>query len=246
MKMQDELELRSRLLSGRQALLMMAQSFKTADDTETYLGIAHVANLPMLNNDLDNFWLKWEQIVAQLPPNAIQPKGLETMLYGKVRKHPELQVSIREYERASATSIIKTYEWLSTEVHRCCHTERMHKNFDERDNRMRAMGGGKTLKVAAVKEEDPGESGIRPRSDQRDFMNPLLFWQQKGKKEARATKVTQKTTRGDAKKHQRVAKVIREKENGRIRSKRSIYPPLLLVSPLDVSKTQRSLPLQTR
>ncbi len=113
---------------------MMAQSFKTADDTETYLGIEHVANLPMLSNALDNFWLKWEQIAAQLPPNAIQPKGLETMLYGKIPKHPELQVSIREYERASATSIIKTYEWRSTEVHRCCHTERMHKNFDERDN----------------------------------------------------------------------------------------------------------------
>ena len=41
-------------------------------------------------------------------------------------------------------------------------------------------------------------------------MNPLLSWQQKGKKEARARKVTQKTTRGDTKKHQRVAKVIRE------------------------------------
>ena len=68
MKMQDELKHRSRLLSGRQALLMLAQSFKTADDTETCLGIELVANLPMLNNDLDNFWLKWEQIVAQLPP----------------------------------------------------------------------------------------------------------------------------------------------------------------------------------
>ena len=77
------------------------------------------------------------------------------MLYGKVRKHPELQVAIREYERAPLTSIRKTYEWLSTEVHRCCHTERMHKNFDERDSRMREMGGGKTLKVAAVKEEEP-------------------------------------------------------------------------------------------
>ncbi len=74
MKMQDELNLRSRLLSGRQALLMLAQSFKTADDTEAYLGIEHVANLPMLNNDLDNFWLKREQIVARLPPNSIQPK----------------------------------------------------------------------------------------------------------------------------------------------------------------------------
>ena len=42
-------------------------------------------------------------------------------------------------------------------------------------------------------------------------MNSLLSWQQKRKKEARATKVTQKTTRGDTKKHQRVAKVIREK-----------------------------------
>ncbi len=61
MKMQDELDHRSRLLSGRHALLMMAQSFTTADDTETYLGIEHVANLPMLNNDLDHFWLTWNK-----------------------------------------------------------------------------------------------------------------------------------------------------------------------------------------
>ncbi len=40
-------------------------------------------------------------------------------------------------------------------------------------------------------------------------MTSILIWQQKGKNEARATKVTQQTTRGDTKKHQRVAKVIK-------------------------------------
>jgi hypothetical protein len=77
------------------------------------------------------------------------------MLYGKIRKHPELQVSIREYEKAPASSILKSYEWLSMEVHRCCNLERMHKNFEERDSRMKDMAGGKMLKVAAVKEEEP-------------------------------------------------------------------------------------------
>ena len=55
MKMQDELEHKGRLLSGRQSLLMVAQSYKTADDTETYLGIEHLASLLMVNNDLDQF-----------------------------------------------------------------------------------------------------------------------------------------------------------------------------------------------
>ena len=31
----------------------------------------------------------------------------------------------------------------------------MHKNFEERDSRMKDMAGGKMLKVAAVKEEEP-------------------------------------------------------------------------------------------
>ena len=66
MKMQEELERNTRLLGGRQALYMVAQSFVTADNTETYLGIEHLANLMMSNNDLETFWLRWEQIVSKL------------------------------------------------------------------------------------------------------------------------------------------------------------------------------------
>jgi hypothetical protein len=96
-----------------------------------------------------------EQIVAQLPPNAIQPKGLETMRYGKIRKHAPRATSIHpSIRKSSSSSIIKAYEWLFMEVHRCCQIERMHKNFDEGGNRMRDMAGGKMLKVAAVKEEE--------------------------------------------------------------------------------------------
>ncbi len=51
MKMQEELERNTRL-GGRQALYMVAQSFVTADNTETYLGIEHLANLMLTNNDL--------------------------------------------------------------------------------------------------------------------------------------------------------------------------------------------------
>ncbi len=74
MKMQDELENKGRLLGGRQALFMIAQTYVTADNTETYLGREHLANLMLLNNDLDMFWYRWESIVAQLPPDSIQSK----------------------------------------------------------------------------------------------------------------------------------------------------------------------------
>ena len=44
MKMQDLLESKQLLLTGRQSVFMVAQNFKLASDTETYLGIEHLAN----------------------------------------------------------------------------------------------------------------------------------------------------------------------------------------------------------
>ncbi len=97
---------------------MVAKSFVTADNTEAYLGIELLGNLMLPNNDLKMFWLRWEQIVSQLPPQAILPKGLETMLYDKIRKHIDLAQPIKDYERAEASSEIKSYKWLQIEVQR--------------------------------------------------------------------------------------------------------------------------------
>ena len=137
MKMQDLLESKQILLTGRQAVFMVAQNFKTANDTETYLGIEHLANLIILNNDLEQFWMRWEQMLGQLPPDSIQNRGLETMLYGKIRKHPEMATAIKEYERAAPNSALKSYDWLAVEVRRTCSLDMMHRNFQDRDDRMR-------------------------------------------------------------------------------------------------------------
>ena len=85
----------------------------------------HLANLHLnSSHDLEKFWNQWEQIVSHLPPMTILPKGLESMLYNKVHKHPELVQSIKEYERADPNSILRTYEWLSTEVRRTVNLDR--------------------------------------------------------------------------------------------------------------------------
>ena len=160
MKMQELLENKSTLLTGRQAVFMLAQNFKTPNDTETYLGIEHLANLMMVNNDLEQFWIRWEQMIGQLPPNSIQDKGLETLLYSKIRKHPELQTALKEYERALPTSILKSYEWLSTEVRRTCALDLMHRNYHDRDERLREILQEKTA--------EQGSSSCRIHSGSED------------------------------------------------------------------------------
>jgi hypothetical protein len=50
------------------------------------------------SNDLEKFWNQWEQIVSQLPPMTILPKALESMLYNKVHRHPELAQPVKEYD----------------------------------------------------------------------------------------------------------------------------------------------------
>ena len=124
---------------------MIARPYVTADNTEMYLGIEHLANLMLLNNDLDMFWYRWESIVVQLPPDSIQSKGLESMLYWKIRKHPKLAQPIKNYERAASTSEIKNYDWLSREIQRTVNLERMHKNYQDRDDRMKELAAEKNL-----------------------------------------------------------------------------------------------------
>ena len=167
MKMQEELERNNRFLGGRQALFMVAQAYVTADNTETYLGIEHLANLMMPNNDLETFWLRWEQIVSQLPPQAILPKGLETMLYNKIRKHPDIAQPIKDYERAATTSDIKNYSWLTAEVQRTVNMAKMHRNYQERDDRMKELVAGKN-KVAVGQEDNKDKKIRNEKSDERD------------------------------------------------------------------------------
>ena len=152
MKMQEELERHSRLLGGRQTLHMVTKAFVTSDNTETYLGVEHLANLHMnSNNDLEKFWNQWEQIVSQLPPMTILPKDLESMLYNKVHKHTELAQPIKEYERADPTSILRTYERLSTEVRHTVNLDQMRKNLRERDDRMKELSQGKVRRQQSKK-----------------------------------------------------------------------------------------------
>ena len=100
MKMQEELETHRRLLGGRQILHMISKAFVTSDNQEIYLGVEHLANLHLNSaNDLEKFWTQWEHIVSQLPPLTILAKGLETLLYNKVHKHPEMAQQIKDYER---------------------------------------------------------------------------------------------------------------------------------------------------
>ena len=140
------------------------------------------------------------------------------MLYGKVRKHPELQVAIREYEGALLTFNIKSYEWLSTEVHRCCHTERMHKNFDERDIRMREMSGGKTLRVAAVKEEEPRRKREKTPKRSEGHLEPLPVLAVKGDKGG-------KGFRGHPENYERNYKETPKGGKGKGEGKKGVFTP---------------------
>ena len=98
----------------------------------------------------------------QLPPLTILAKALETLLYNRVHKHPEMAQQIKDYERAGPTAPIRTYEWLSTEVHRTVNLEQMRKNFQERDDRMRELARGKAPTQAAV-----GQAEEKPKRDKK-------------------------------------------------------------------------------
>ena len=112
--------------------------------------------------------------MSQLPPLTILAKGLETMLYNKVHKHPEMAQPIKDYERAGPTAPIRTYEWLSTEVRRTVNLEQMRKNLQERDDRMRELAKGKAPTQAAVgqAEEKPKREKKREKSVKADLKDP--------------------------------------------------------------------------
>ena len=195
--MQDLLESKQILLTGRQAVFMVAQNFKTANDTETYLGIEHLANLIILNNDLEQFWMRWEQMLGQLPPDSIQNRGLETMLYGKIRKHPEMATAIKEYERAAPNSALKSYDWLAVEVRRTCSLDLMHRNFQDRDDRMRELIGGKALKAAAAQDTQQSQKKKKKEKETAQQQAALLVAPSKGEKGERSHKDGKGARKGD-------------------------------------------------
>ena len=73
--------------------------------------------------------------------------------------------------RADPNSILRTYEWLSTEVRRTVNLDQMRKNFQERDDRMKELSQGK-VKVAVGKEEDQNKRPKRDRSVKVDKKDP--------------------------------------------------------------------------
>ena len=126
----------------------------------------------MTNNDLETFWLRWEQIVSQLPPQAILLKGLETMLYNKIRKHLDFAQPIKDYERAATTSDIKNYQWLTVEVQRTVNMAKMHRNYQERDDRMKELVTGKN-KVAVGQEDHKDKKTKKEKSDKKEGTSNL-------------------------------------------------------------------------
>ena len=153
---------------------MVAQHYVTADNSETFLSIGHLSQIQMWHNNLDDFWQKWEQINSQLAPDSILPKGLETMLYNQIHKHPDMAQSIKEYERALPGSALKTYEWLKAEVIRIVNIGRMHRNHQERDDRLKEINQGpKTVKAAAFREDSKGKRVKTDASVKKDTQEAL-------------------------------------------------------------------------
>ena len=76
--------------------------------------------------------------------------------------------STKDYERAATSSDIKTYKWLSVEVQRTVNMAKMHRNYQERDDRMRELVAGKSNKVAATKEDDKDKGIRRDRSEKKN------------------------------------------------------------------------------
>ena len=104
--------------------------------------------------------------MSQLAPKSELPRGLETMLYNKVRKIPQLQQSIKDYERAPVNSDLRSYQCLSTEVQRTVNLAKMHRNYQERDERMREIAQGKTKAAPSAEEQSEKkpkkEKGAKP------------------------------------------------------------------------------------
>ena len=99
------------LVTGRQFVFMLLESFKTFDHSDLIYGFDHLGRLTVKNHDLHEFITMWNHILDNMGKHTMQDAHFRDVFYRKVKDELEI---IKLYKRMNEGDPRKTYAHLKS------------------------------------------------------------------------------------------------------------------------------------
>ena len=121
------------LITGRQLVFMLLDSYKTFDRSDLIYGFDHLGNLKVKDHNLHEFRMTWNHIIDNMGKFSMNDFHFRDVFYRKIKDEPEMEYDTRLYERMSESDPNKTYEHLKKCVQRVIQMQEQRKNLAERE-----------------------------------------------------------------------------------------------------------------
>ena len=129
----EEATRKETLVTGRQLVFMLLESFKTFDRSDLIYGFDHLGNLKVKDHNLHEFLMTWNHIIDNMGKLSMQDYHFRDVFYRKIKDEPEMEYDIKLYERMNEDDPKKTYEHLKGCVQKIIQMQEQRKNLAERE-----------------------------------------------------------------------------------------------------------------
>jgi hypothetical protein len=131
------------LVTGRQLVFMLLESYKTFDRCDLIYGFDHLGTLRVKDHNLHEFLMTWNHIIDNMGKFSLNDLHLRDVFYRKIKDEPEMEFDINNYERMSEHDHHKTYEHLKNCVEKVITVQEQKK----KSCRSRSLAGSERFEA---------------------------------------------------------------------------------------------------
>jgi hypothetical protein len=139
-----ELGKSGRVLSGRQQLHLVLNSFRAADNSELVFGFDHLASLSVVKGSAFDFKTQWGHMLETMS-TPIAPSSSQDAFYRKLIGVEDLKEDLHRYDRTPIGNASKTREWLHKAVDSAIMLRRQRKNQEVRESLIKSATSGHAM-----------------------------------------------------------------------------------------------------
>ncbi len=158
-KMEESVK-QGNLITGRQIIRLLLQSYKTFDNSEIVYGFDHLAKLEC-GKDLYAFITQWNKILENMN-GRLDDVMLKEVFYRKICDSRDLTADINVYNRLGDDHLDRSYKWLMNVVMQEITLKRERRNMADRESSIAIIlgseGNGRGRNAAATPEGGGAEA----------------------------------------------------------------------------------------
>ena len=136
----DEGIRKGQLITGRQIIMLLMQSYKTFDNSEIVYGFDHLAKLEC-GKDLYAFITQWNKVLDNMN-GRLDDRMLKEVFYRKICDNKDLAADINVYNRLGDAHPDRSYKWLLKIVMQEITLKRERRNMADRESSIAIILGG--------------------------------------------------------------------------------------------------------